>query len=189
VVEGGALEKRYTRNRIVSSNLTPTAVMYNKEMPNITTCLWFDTQAEDAADFYVKVFTEGGRKAKIGKIVRYGAAAAKVAGRPEGSVLTVEFELDGNSFLGLNGGPIFKFSQATSFIISCKTQEEIDHFWNKLSKGGKEGQCGWIDRDKFGISWQVVPSNLGELISKENAMKAMLAMKKLDIAALKKAAN
>ena len=107
--------------------------------------------------------------------------------------MTVEFELDGSAFLGLNGGPMFKFSPATSFVISCKTQKEIDHFWAKLSEGGKEGQCGWIDYDKFGISWQVVPAALGEMMSDadpqkaESAMKAMLSMKKLDIAALAKA--
>jgi len=104
--------------------------------------------------------------------------------------MTVEFELDGNKFLGLNGGPLFKFSPATSFIVNCETQEEIDYFWAKLGEGGKDGQCGWIDHDKFGVSWQIVPAALGELMSDpvkaEGAMKAMLSMKKLDLAALKK---
>jgi len=164
-------------------------------MPNITTCLWFDSQAEEAANFYVDVFVQGGRSAKIGAIARYDGAAAKASGRSQGSVMTVEFELDGSGFLGLNGGPLFKFSQATSFIVRCKTQREIDYFWAKLSEGGKEGRCGWIDADKFGISWQVVPENFNELmrnsdpLKAEAAMKAMLSMKKLDIAALKKAAG
>src|SRR5262245_30594933 len=164
-------------------------------MANITTCLWFDKQAEEAANFYVRVFTEGGRRANIGKVARYGESAAKAAGQPKGSVLTVEFELDGNKFMGLNGGPIFKFSPATSFVVNCNTQKEIDYFWARLSEGGKEGQCGWIDADKYGVSWQIVPTILGELISdpdpakSENAMKAMLSMTKLDLEALKKAAG
>jgi predicted 3-demethylubiquinone-9 3-methyltransferase (glyoxalase superfamily) len=162
-------------------------------MPNITTCLWFDKEAEEAANFYVKVFSEGGRSAKIGKIARYGDAGAEASGRPKGTVMTISFELDGNQFLGLNGGPLFKFSPATSFIVNCKTQEEVDYFWAKLGEGGKEGQCGWIDYDKFGVSWQIVPTVLGELISdpdlakSERVMKAMLKMKKIDIAGLKQA--
>jgi len=159
-------------------------------MSSITACLWFDRQAEEAANVYVRVFAEGGRNAKIGKIARYGESGAKASGQRKGTVMTVEFELDGNKFLGLNGGPLFKFSPATSFIVNCETQEEIDYFWAKLSEGGKEGQCGWIDYDKFGVSWQIVPTVLGELMSDpvkaEGAMKAMLSMKKLDLAALKK---
>jgi predicted 3-demethylubiquinone-9 3-methyltransferase (glyoxalase superfamily) len=164
-------------------------------MSNITTCLWFDKQAEEAANFYVRVFAEGGRSAKIGKIARYGGSGAKVSGQRQGTVMTVEFELDGNKFLGLNGGPLFKFSPATSFIVNCETQEEIDYFWVKLGEGGKDGQCGWIDYDKFGVSWQIVPTVLGELLSDpdpvkaESTMKAMLSMKKLDIVALKKASG
>jgi predicted 3-demethylubiquinone-9 3-methyltransferase (glyoxalase superfamily) len=164
-------------------------------MSNIVTCLWFDKQAEEAANFYVKIFTESGRKAKIGRIARYGESAAKASGQPKGLVLTVEFELDGNSFLGLNGGPMFKFSPATSFMIDCQTQKEVDYFWAKLTAGGKEGRCGWIDSDKFGVSWQIVPTILVELISdpdshkSEGAMKAMLTMTKLDIAGLKKGAG
>ena len=160
---------------------------------NITTCLWFDTQAEEAADFYVKIFYEAGRQAKIGKIARYGESVSKVSGQPKGKVMTVEFEIDGNKFLGLNGGPLFKFSQATSFIVTCKNQEEIDYFWEKLGKEGKQGQCGWIDHDKFGVSWQVVPKILGKLMSDpdparaERVAKAMLSMKKLDMEALIKA--
>jgi predicted 3-demethylubiquinone-9 3-methyltransferase (glyoxalase superfamily) len=162
-------------------------------MPNITTCLWFDTQAEEAANFYVKVFAGGGRSAKIGTIARYGEAGAKASGQPKGSAMAVSFELDGNQFLALNGGPLFKFSPATSFIVNCKTQEEVDYLWGELRAGGKEGQCGWIDYDKFGVSWQIVPMVLGELLSdpdpvkSERVMKAMLAMKKLDIATLRQA--
>lgn len=162
-------------------------------MPNITTCLWFDKEAEQAANFYVKVFSEGGRSAKIGKIARYGESGAKVSGQSKGTVMTIEFELDGNKFLALNGGPLFKFSPATSFIVNCKTQEEVDYFWAKLGEGGKEGQCGWIDYDKFGVSWQIVPTVLGELMSdpdpakSERVMKAMLKMKKIDVAGLKQA--
>ena len=164
-------------------------------MSNITTCLWFDTQAEEAANFYVRVFAEGGRSAKIGEICRYGEAGAKVSGQRKGTVMTVEFELDGTAFLGLNGGPLFKFSPATSFVVNCWTQEEIDYFWVKLGEGGKTGQCGWIDYDKFGVSWQIVPTLLGDLMSDpdpakaESAMKAMLSMTKLDVAALKKASG
>ncbi len=164
-------------------------------MSNITTCLWFDKQAEEAANFYVRVFAEGGRSARIGKIARYGESGAKVSGQQKGTVMTVEFELDGSKFLGLNGGPLFKFSPATSFIVNCETQEDIDYFWAKLGEGGKDGQCGWIDYDKFGVSWQIVPTVLGELMSDpdpakaESAMKAILSMKKLDIVALKKASG
>jgi predicted 3-demethylubiquinone-9 3-methyltransferase (glyoxalase superfamily) len=164
-------------------------------MANITTCLWFDRQAEEAANFYVRVFAEGGRSAKIGKIARYGEAGAKASGQPKGTAMTVEFELDGNPFLGLNGGPLFKFSPATSFVVNCETQAEIDYFWAKLGEGGKTGQCGWIDYDRFGVSWQIVPTLLGELMSDpdpakaESTMKAMLSMTKLDLAALKKAAG
>jgi predicted 3-demethylubiquinone-9 3-methyltransferase (glyoxalase superfamily) len=164
-------------------------------MSKITTCLWFDKQAEEAANFYVKVFTEGGRRARIGRMARFGEAAAKASGQPKGLVLTVEFELDGQEFLGLNGGPLYKFSPATSFMIYCQTQKEVDYFWTKLTEGGKEGRCGWIDSDKFGISWQIVPTILGQLLSDsdpaktEGAMKAMLTMTKLDIAGLKKGAG
>ncbi len=161
----------------------------------ITTCLWFDKQAEEAATFYVKVFSEAGRSAKIGRIARYGDAAAKASGQAKGSVMTVEFELDGNPFLGLNGGPIFKLSPATSFIVQCATQEEIDYFWNRLAEGGKEGRCGWIDRDQFGISWQVVPSAMADFASDPDpersrlVMSAVMTMTKLDLAALWRAYN
>ncbi len=162
-------------------------------MPKITTCLWFDTQAEEAANFYVKVFKGGGRSAKIGTIARYGEAGEKASRQPKGSAMTVSFELDGNEFLALNGGPLFKFNPAISFIVNCKTQDEVDYFWDKLGEGGQEGQCGWIDYDKFGASWQIVPTVLGELMSdpdpvkSERVMKAMLTMNKLDIARLRQA--
>jgi predicted 3-demethylubiquinone-9 3-methyltransferase (glyoxalase superfamily) len=164
-------------------------------MPNITTCLWFDREAEEAANFYVRVFSEGGRGARIRKVARYGDAGAKASGQPKDTVMTVEFELDGNEFLGLNGGPHFKFTPAVSFIVFCQTQAEIDYFWQKLGEGGKEGQCGWIERDKFGVSWQIVPTLLGELMKdpdkrkSERAMKALMTMKKLDIETLKRAAE
>jgi predicted 3-demethylubiquinone-9 3-methyltransferase (glyoxalase superfamily) len=164
-------------------------------MSNITTCLWFDGQAEEAANFYVKIFTERGRGGKIGKIARYGEAAAQVSGQPKGSAMTVEFELDGNGFLGLNGGPLFKFSIATSFMINCATQDDVDYFWSKLSEGGTEGRCGWIDNDKFGVTWQIVPALWREMMGNSDSlkidrtMKALLTMKKPDIAALKKAAE
>lgn len=154
-------------------------------MQKITPFLWFDSEAEDAARFYCSVF----KNAKMGAVMRYDAAAAKVANRPEGSVLTVEFELEGLSFTALNGGPQFQMSGAISFVISCDTQEEIDHYWEKLSEGGEAGQCGWINHDKFGVTWQVVPEDLPELIATPGGMQAMLTMTKLDIAALKQAAG
>jgi predicted 3-demethylubiquinone-9 3-methyltransferase (glyoxalase superfamily) len=156
----------------------------------ITACLWFDTQAEDAARFYTGIF----RNAKLGTITRYGSAGQEVHGQPSGKVMTVAFELNGQSFTALNGGPQFKFNEAVSFQIMCRTQEEVDHYWNKLSEGGdpKAQQCGWL-KDKFGLSWQVVPTVLMKLMSDPDrqksgrAMEAMLQMKKLDIAALERA--
>lgn len=156
----------------------------------ITTNLWFDTQAEEAANFYISVFKDS----RIGRIARYGKAGFEQHGRPEGSVMTVEFWLDGKAFVGLNGGPYFKFTEAVSFIINCDDQEEVDHFWNTLSEGGDEKaqMCGWL-KDKFGLSWQVVPKILPELMTSadpqksERVMNAMLKMKKLDIEGLKNA--
>ena len=153
-------------------------------MRPISPFLWFDTEAEDAAKHYVSIFSNS----KILKVSRYGDAGPG----PKGSVLTVTFELDGQRFTALNGGPRFKFTEAISFVIDCKTQEEVDHFWSKLSAGGEESQCGWL-KDKFGLSWQVIPTVLGELITdpdpakSKRAMEAMLKMKKIDIAALRKA--
>jgi len=152
----------------------------------ITPCLWFDGQAEDAARFYVSVF----KNAKLGRISRYSKAGNDVHGRPAGSVMTVEFELDGQNFVGLNGGPHFKFTEAVSFQIHCETQEEVDHYWAALSKGGEEGPCGWL-KDKFGLSWQVVPTALIEMLTGPDAAKvervtdAFLKMKKFDIAKLR----
>lgn len=154
-------------------------------MPKITPFLWFDTQAEEAANFYCSIFPHS----KIGKIARYG----KGGPGPEGSVMTVAFSLDGLEFNALNAGPIFKFNEAVSFVIPCKTQDEIDHYWSKLTaNGGAESQCGWL-KDKFGLSWQVIPANMGELMSDPDpeksgrAMQALLKMKKLDIATLERA--
>ncbi|HEV8600940.1 MAG TPA: VOC family protein [Gemmatimonadales bacterium] len=157
-------------------------------MKGFTSCLWFDNQAEEAARFYTSVF----KNSRIGTISRYGEAAARASGHPKGSVLTVEFELAGQKFLGLNGGPEFKFSEAVSFIVNCENQQEIDEFWAKLSEGGSEGQCGWL-KDKYGLSWQVVPTTLGEMLTDkdparaERVMAALLTMRKLDIAALRRA--
>jgi predicted 3-demethylubiquinone-9 3-methyltransferase (glyoxalase superfamily) len=154
----------------------------------ITPCLWFDSQAEDAAKLYVAIFPNS----RMGKISRYGKEGLEIHGRPAGSVMTVEFELNGQPFTGLNGGPIFKFTEAVSFQIHCETQEEIDRYWNKLSEGGEEGPCGWL-KDRFGLSWQVVPAILPQMMTSGNAaaadrvMKAFLQMKKFDIAALKRA--
>jgi predicted 3-demethylubiquinone-9 3-methyltransferase (glyoxalase superfamily) len=155
----------------------------------ITPCLWFDTEAEAAANHYVSIF----RNSKIVKIGRYGKEGKEIHGKEAGSVMAVEFEIEGQKFVGLNGGPQFKFDEAISFQIACDSQAEIDYFWSKLTEGGKEVQCGWL-KDKFGLSWQVVPRVLPELLGNANAekadrvMKAMLQMKKFDIAALQKAA-
>lgn len=159
-------------------------------MQKITPFLWFDEQAEEAAEFYVSLFDDS----RIVAVTHYDEAGAKVSGRPEGSVMTVAFELAGQSFVALNGGPHFTFSGATSFVVNCETQEEIDRFWEKLSEaGGEAGQCGWINHDKFGVTWQVVPSALGDILGgadpagSKRAMEAMFGMTKLDIAALKRA--
>jgi predicted 3-demethylubiquinone-9 3-methyltransferase (glyoxalase superfamily) len=154
----------------------------------ITPCLWFDTQAEEAANYYVSIL----KNARIGHINRYGKAGKEIHGRAEGTVMTVGFELDGQPFVALNGGPQFKFDEAVSFQVFCDSQDEVDHYWGKLSAGGQEGPCGWL-KDKFGLSWQVVPSQLIEMLSHPNSEKtervtgAFLQMKKFDIAALKRA--
>ena len=153
-------------------------------MSKITPCLWFDDQAEEAAKFYCSIF----KNSKIGKITHYGEGAPK----PKGSVLTVKFRLDGQEFLALNGGPQFKFTEAISLIVNCKTQKEVDRMWKKLSEGGQEVQCGWL-KDKYGVSWQITPTALGKLMSGRNAagaertMQALMQMKKIDIKELKKA--
>lgn len=156
----------------------------------ITPCLWFDDQAEDAAKLYTSIF----RNSKIVTVSRYGEAGREIHGKPPGSVLTVEFELDGQSFTALNGGPMFKFNEAISLVIRCETQEEVDHYWEKLSSGGDKNaqQCGWL-KDRFGVSWQVVPTVLTEMLTdpdtkkSQRAMTAMFQMKKLDIGQLKRA--
>jgi predicted 3-demethylubiquinone-9 3-methyltransferase (glyoxalase superfamily) len=150
-------------------------------MQKITPFLWFDNQAEDAARFYVSVFKDS----KMGQVSRYGEGMPG----PAGSVMTAAFEIEGQSFIALNGGPVFKFTEAVSFVVNCDTQKEIDHYWDKLTAGGgTEVQCGWL-KDRFGLSWQIVPSALPELVKKsDKVMQALLHMKKLDIATLERAA-
>ena len=152
----------------------------------ITPCLWFDTEGEEAATFYTSIF----ENSRILRVTRYGSAGP----RPEGMVMTVSFELEGQEFIALNGGPEFTFNEAISFQVNCESQEEVDEFWAKLSDGGEEGPCGWL-KDKYGVSWQVVPTVLDELIvdpdpeRSQRVMKAMLGMGKLDIAELRRAAD
>jgi predicted 3-demethylubiquinone-9 3-methyltransferase (glyoxalase superfamily) len=156
----------------------------------ITPCLWFDDQAEEAAEFYTSIF----KNSRIGTIARYGEAGREVHGKPAGAVMTVAFELAGQTFTALNGGPVFKFNEAISLQVTCETQDEVDYYWAKLSEGGDEKaqQSGWL-KDKYGVSWQVVPSVLIELVSDRDsaksgrAMEAMLQMKKIDIDALRRA--
>jgi predicted 3-demethylubiquinone-9 3-methyltransferase (glyoxalase superfamily) len=157
-------------------------------MQKITPFLWFNNHAEPAVKFYTSIF----KKSKITAITHYDDVVSKAAGRPKGSVMTIEFELNGEPFIALNGGSMFKFSEAISFYIDCKTQAEVDHFWNKLSQGGKKLPCGWLT-DKFGIAWQVVPTILTKAIKDKNpqrsqrVMAAMLKMSKLDVAKLERA--
>jgi len=155
-----------------------------------TTCLWFDGNGEEAARFYAGIF----KNSRIGPIALCSKEAAAASGRPEGSVLTVAFELDGKSFLALNGGPMFKFTEAISIVVNCETQKELDHYWNSLSQGGepKAQMCGWL-KDRYGLSWQIVPNLLTALMSDPDpekgrkAMAAILQMKKIDIATLQRA--
>ena len=159
-------------------------------MSKITPFLWFDNQAEEAVKFYTSIF----KNSKIGQMARYDEAAAKVSGRQAGSVMTATFQIEGQDFIALNGGPLFKFTEAISFTINCETQEEVDHYWNKLSEGGdvKAQQCGWL-KDKFGVSWQVVPSALNRFLGDKDpqkskrVMQAMLQMKRIEISKLQKA--
>jgi len=156
-------------------------------MQKITPCLWFDTEAEEAAEFYTSVFPNS----RILDVSRYGSAGP----RPEGMVMTASFELDGQTFVALNGGPEpgFSFNEAISFQVSCKTQDEVDTFWSSLSDGGEEGPCGWL-KDRYGVSWQIIPTVLPELLSNpdreksQRVMQAMLNMKKIEIDALERAA-
>jgi predicted 3-demethylubiquinone-9 3-methyltransferase (glyoxalase superfamily) len=153
-------------------------------MQNITPFLWFTDQAEQAMNFYISIF----KNSKVGSITRYGESGPGAKGK----VMSVTFQLDGQEFMALNGGPVFTFSPAISFFVNCETQAEVDELWEKLSAGGEEGQCGWL-KDKYGLSWQIVPSGLGELLNgndagkSQRAMQAMLQMKKLDIEKLKQA--
>ncbi len=155
-------------------------------MQKIIPNLWFDTQAEEAADFYTSVF----KSSRVLNVTHYTEAGP----RPAGTVMTVEFELDGQRFVGINGGPEFTFDEAVSFQITCEDQDEVDYFWEKLSEGGEESQCGWL-KDRYGLSWQVVPTGMGELFADPDperarrAMQAMLGMRKLDIGALRRAAE
>lgn len=155
-------------------------------MQNITPFLWFDNKAEEAVNFYVDTFKDS----SIGSVARYGKAAAAASGQQAGSVMTMGFKLNGQDFVALNGGPNFKFSEAISFVINCDSQQEIDHYWNALSAGGpvEAQQCGWL-KDRYGVSWQIVPTVLPALIGKSpRVMAALMQMKKIDIAGLQKAA-
>ncbi|MEU3051342.1 MULTISPECIES: VOC family protein [unclassified Streptomyces] len=155
-------------------------------MPAITPNLWFDTRGKEAAEFYVSVFPNS----RITHVSHYGEAGPRAAG----TVLTVDFELDGKPFTAINGGPEFTFDEAVSFLVDCADQAEVDYYWNRLSEGGKEGPCGWV-KDRYGLSWQIVPAALGELLADpdparaQRAMAAMLGMSKLDVAALRAAAD
>ena len=159
-------------------------------MQKITPCLWFDDNAEEAANYYVSIF----KNSKVGDVTHYGKEGYEIHGREEGSVLTVEFEIEGQKFVALNGGPIFKFNEAVSFQVHCETQQELDYYWDKLSEGGDEKaqQCGWL-KDKYGVSWQIVPIDLIKMLKdkdkkkSERVMKVMLQMHKLDIDKLKRA--
>src|SRR5881275_3361218 len=158
-------------------------------MQKITPFLWFDDQAEDAVNYYTSVF----KNSKMGRILRYNEEAAEKTGRPVGSVLTIEFEIEGQKFVALNGGPLFKFNESVSFVVNCETQEEVDYFWEKLTAdGGEESACGWL-KDKFGVSWQITPTVLIDMLhdkdseKSERVMKAMLQMKKIDVKTLKEA--
>lgn len=151
-------------------------------MPAISQCLWFDTEAEEAAKFYVSVFPNS----KITGVTHYGPNTPPHAPRPEGMVLTVEFELDGKPFLALNGGPEPKFNHAVSFVVACQDQAELDAYWEKLAAGGREIGCGWVT-DRYGLSRQIVPEDVGKIARSQPAMRAMMGMVKLDIAVLRRA--
>jgi predicted 3-demethylubiquinone-9 3-methyltransferase (glyoxalase superfamily) len=159
-------------------------------MQKIIPCLWFDDKAEEAAKFYASVF----RNSRIGDVTHYGKEGYEIHGRKAGSVLTVEFEIEGQKFVALNGGPVFKFNEAISFQVHCETQKEIDYYWEKLTEGGdrKVQQCGWL-KDKYGVSWQIVPVVLGKMLQdkdtmkSDRVMKALLQMSKLDIMTLERA--
>jgi len=169
-------------------------------MQKITPFLWYDTQAEEAINFYTSIFSaaggsaSGGKNSKVGSTSRYDETGAAASGRPKGSVMTASFQLNGQDFTAINGGPHFKFTEAISFVVNCENQEEVDYYWEKLSEGGDEKaqMCGWL-KDKFGLSWQIVPTVLSKLLTDKDAkksqrvMQAMLQMKKINIAELEKA--
>jgi len=155
----------------------------------VTPFLWFDDNAEEAAKFYTSIF----KNSKVGKVSRYGKEGYEIHRRPAGTAMTVEFEIEGQKFIALNGGPQFKFTEAVSFSVDCRTQEEVDRLWERLTEGGgEEGACGWL-KDKYGLSWQINPTILGEMLADKDrrkagrVMEAMLKMKKIDVRALKKA--
>ena len=150
-----------------------------EDYPRITPFLWFDSNAEEAVEFYLSIFKNSRRLGEMG--------TSDQEGRP-GAVLAITFELDGQRFTALNGGPMFKFTEAVSFLVRCDSQQEVDEYWSKLSAGGSDEQCGWL-KDKFGLSWQIVPAQLPELLKNPKAMQAMMGMKKLDIAELERAAK
>lgn len=191
----GQLENQPAARHVCRTAGAPVLISTRKRpsMPStrpLTTCLWFDNQAEDAAKFYTSIF----RNSKIGNVARYPNAGQEIHGKPAGSVMAVSFELNGQAFMALNGGPIFKFNEAVSIIVYCDTQKEIDYYWEKLGAGGDPNaqQCGWL-KDRFGLSWQVTPPVLDEIFetgdpaARERAMSAMLAMKKIDIKAIERA--
>jgi len=163
-------------------------------MQMITPTLWFDNEAEEAARFYTSVFSANGGNSKILEVTPYPEAAEEVSGKPKGSVMTVLFELQGQRFIALNGGPEFKFTEAISFMVPCEDQEEIDYFWEKLTAGGEEGPCGWL-KDRYGLSWQVVPKQLEEMLRDKDSRKvervtaAFLKIKKFDLEELRRAQN
>ena len=176
--------------RPVLSHMAKTRKQARARVQKITPFLWFDGQAEQAAKFYTSIFP----KSRITQISRYSEASAKASGRAAGSVMTVAFQLEGQDFVALNGGPQFKFTEAISFVVNCATQAELDRFWKRLSAGGKEVECGWL-KDKFGVSWQIVPSVLWELLDQKDpekvqrVMAAVMTMVKLDIKGLRQAAS
>lgn len=157
-------------------------------MKPIMPCLWFDGKAEEAARFYTSIFKDS----KITDIAHYGPAASAASGMPDGSVMTVVFEINGQEFMGLNGGPAFKFTEAVSFVVRCKNQEEIDEYWSKLTQGGEPGVCGWL-KDKYGLSWQIAPASMDKWLNdkdrerSDRVMAALIRMKKLDMKALEDA--
>jgi predicted 3-demethylubiquinone-9 3-methyltransferase (glyoxalase superfamily) len=157
-------------------------------MPKITPFLWFDSNAEEAVNFYTSIF----KNSRISNVARYDEEGAKVSGRQKGSVMTIAFQIEGQDFIALNGGPVFSFTPAISFVVNCQTQEDVDHYWTKLTDGGEEVQCGWL-KDKYGVSWQIIPTALGRMLQDKDVekskrvMQTMLQMKKLEIKKLEQA--